>query len=76
MLNASFWDVMSTGLSRYEEHFVTSGADALREVIYGLLEDEEFNSAITYGPNDARNVKRRFAMVREALQETLGDYAH
>ena len=76
VLNASFWDVMSTGLSRYGEHRVTSGANALREAIYGLLEDQEFNTAITYGPNDARKVKRRFAMVREALQETLGDHTY
>ena len=76
VLNASFWDVMSTGLSRYAERRVTSGANALREAIYGLLEDQEFNTAITYGPNDARKVKRRFAMVREVLQETLGDYPH
>ena len=76
VLNASFWDVMSTGLSRYEEHCVTAGADPLREAIYGLLEDQEFNTAVTYGPNDARKVKRRFAMVRDALEETLGDHAH
>ena len=76
VLNASFWDVMSTGLSRYEKHCVTSGADVLREAIYGLLENQEFNTAITYGPNDARKVRTRFTMVRETLQEILGDHAH
>ena len=73
MLNASFWDVMSTGLSKYDKHCVTLGADALRSAIYGLFDDDEFNTAITYGPNDAKKVKKRFVMVGEALQETLGD---
>ncbi len=75
-LNASFWDVMSTGLSRYEEHRVSALADAVREAIYELLEDEEFNTAITYGPNDARKVKTRFTMARKVLQETLGDHTN
>ena len=74
VLNASFWDVMSTGLSRYEEHCVSALADPVRKAIYQLLEDEEFNTAITYGPNDARKVKTRFMMARKVLQETLGDH--
>ena len=72
VLNASFWDVMSTGLSRYEEPCVAAGADALREAIYGLLEDQEFNTAITYGPNDARKVRARFRKAQEELEEILG----
>ena len=74
VLNASFWDVMSTGLSRYEEHRVSALAGPVREAIYELLENEEFNTAIRYGPNDARKVKTRFTMAREALKETLGDH--
>ncbi len=74
VLNASFWDVMSTGLSRYNEHCVSSSADLVRRGVYRLLEDEEFNTAITYGPNDPRKVKTRFALAQEALRETLGDY--
>ena len=73
VLNASFWDVMSTGLAQYETHQVTSSADSIREVVYALLEDEEFNVAITYGPNDTKKVKARFAMTRKVLREALGD---
>lgn len=76
VLNASFWDVMSTGLSRYEEHRVTECAAQLCQVIYDLLDDHEFNIAITYGPNGAKKVKTRFAMVREALRETFDDHTH
>ncbi len=73
VLNASFWDVMSTGLSRYEERRVSACAETLRQCVYCLLDDEEFNTAITYGPNDARKVKTRFNMARQALREALGD---
>ncbi len=75
VLNASFWDVMSTWLSRYEERHVSACAKSLRQCIYGLLNDEEFNTAITYGPNDASKVRTRFNMARQALREALGDFA-
>lgn len=73
VLNASFWDVMSTGLSRYKEQHVRTCAERVRKSIYLLLEDEEFNTAITYGPNDARKVRTRFNRTLRALRETLGD---
>ena len=73
VLNASFWDVMSTGLSRYETQWVLEYAEPVREAVYILLDDEDFNTAITYGPNDARKVRTRFNMSRLALQEALGD---
>ena len=74
VLNASFWDVMSTGLSRYGEDLVQAHATPLRRSIYQLLADENFNTAITYGPNDPRKVRTRFKMVQEALRGILGDH--
>ncbi len=73
VLNASFWDVMATGLSLYEERGVESSAELLREAVYRLLEDEDFDTAIRYGPNDARKVRTRFAMTQDALGGVLGD---
>ena len=73
VLNASFWDVMSTMLSGYDEQCVLACAKTVRESVYNLLENEEFNTAITYGPNDARKVRTRFNMAREVLREALGD---
>ncbi len=70
--NASLWDVMSTGLSRYIEDQVEASADKIREAIYELLKDEEFKTAITYGPNDTRKVRSRFEITRTKLQEILG----
>ena len=71
-LNASFWDVMSTGLSRYTEERVRACAEPLRTSIYRLLDDEEFNISISYGPNDPRKVRHRFRVTRQKFEEILG----
>ena len=75
VLNASLWDVMTTGLSRYGEEQVGACAAPLREAVYRLLDDEEFNLSITYGPNDARKVRHRFRVTREEFEEVLGTQA-
>ena len=72
VLNASLWDVMCTGLSRYTVNRILARPDALRHAIHLLLKNEDFNTAITYGPNDARKVRLRFQMAREAFEEILG----
>ena len=75
VLNASLWDVMSTGLAHYSESQIEAHAEALREAVYSLLRNEAFITAITYGPNDPKKVKTRFDMVRRALTEILCDHA-
>ena len=72
VLNASLWDVMSTGLSKYSRAQVNSGADALRQAFHDLLEDEKFNTSITYGPNDPRKVRHRFEAAHGMIQSVLG----
>ena len=72
VLNASLWDVMSTGLSRYSRVQVEAQADPFREAFYALLEDEAFNTAITYGPNDPRKVQHRFEAAGNMMKEVLG----
>ncbi len=73
VLNASLWDVMSTGLCRYTKEQVDASADTLRKAFRDLLEDEEFNIAITYGPNDPRKVHNRFEAAHGMMQEVLGN---
>jgi len=73
VLNASLWDVMSTGLSRYTREQVDASADAFRKAFHNLLENEEFNIAITYGPNDPRKVRHRFEAAHGMMQEVLGN---
>lgn len=73
VLNASFWDVMSTGLSHYPKEQVEAYADPLRHATMNLLDNESFDTAITYGPNDPRKVRTRFDMSREMFRKILGD---
>ena len=72
VINASLWDVMSTGLSCYSPEDVEGNAEALLDAFYDLMEDGEFVDAITRGPNSPNQVKRRFAMAREMFQGVFG----
>ncbi len=71
IINASLWDVMTTGLAPYDVMHVLKRAEVFRAAFFELLKDEQFNEAITYGPNDARKVRRRFRMARRMFRETL-----
>ena len=73
VLNASLWDVMSTGLSRYRPESLVDYYAPLRKAVRQLLQDESFKTAITCGPNDPRRVKERFTMSRQVFREILGD---
>lgn len=75
-LNASFWDVMSTGLTCYERETIEGKREELRDTIFDLLKNKDFVEAITYGPNDTKKVKKRFKMCRNALREVLDDNMH
>ena len=72
VLNASLWDVMSTGLSRYSPEVVNRNSDVFLDAFYDLMGHEEFNDAITRGPNSPKQVKRRFAMAEEMFQGVFG----
>ena len=80
-INVSLWDVMSTGLSRYDEVTVKSNAKEIRRAIYRLLDDDDFLRAITprraytrtrRTANRVRQTVRRFAMFRTCLEDVLG----
>ena len=72
-INASLWDVMCTGLSAYDEGIVKEKRSSLLTAFYGLLDDVEFNDAITLGTNQVIRVKRRFEMANEMFREVFGD---
>lgn len=71
-INASLWDVMCTGLARYGGKEVKSKEAAFQAAFYNLLEDEEFDDAISLGTNQTNKVKRRFEMTNEMIQEVFG----
>ena len=72
VLNASLWDVMSTGLSGYEMRVVEEKSDALRAGFFRLLDDDDFKVSITYGPNDPKKVKHRFSAAGAMIAEAFG----
>ena len=74
VLNASLWDVMSTGLSRYPESHVQASAGGLHARIKSLLENEEFVDAITLSTNNTNRVNVRFKLSGQAIGEVLGAF--
>ncbi len=71
VINAAYWDVMTIGLSEYEEHFVKQKKDCLREAFHKLLEVEDFKTAITSATNDKKNVTTRFALANKIFREVF-----
>jgi hypothetical protein len=75
VLNASLWDVLSTGLSHYSEQVVEARAEALRTAFYSLMADQKFITAITYGTNDMKRVRERFALAGVMFKEVYGAHS-
>lgn len=73
VLNASLWDVMSTGLSRRKPDEVKAQQGALKKGFYDLLAKQEFIDSITYGPNTPAVVRTRFRLMRTMLAEAFND---
>lgn len=71
VLNASLWDVMSTGLSNIPEEAVRQRQDVLKSRFYALMDDEPFIRSITYGPNGANQVRHRFQVMQRTLAEVF-----
>jgi hypothetical protein len=72
VINASLWDVMSTGLSNYPESLVEARGRKLTEALIGLMADQEFSKSISIGTNEMKKVRLRFAKTREMLKEVFG----
>lgn len=72
VLNASIWDVMSTGLSRFSPQTVEANSAAARGAFYWLMGNEDFVDAITSGTSDVKQVKRRFELAADMFKEVFG----
>ncbi len=72
VINASLWDIMSTGLSRFPPSVVKPRADDLRDALHVLMEDDDFVASITYGTNDTRRVNHRFDAASVMFREVFG----
>jgi hypothetical protein len=72
VVNASLWDVMSTGLSRIPESVVKQRAKDLRAAFYARMMDEAFVKSITYSPNSTNMVQYRFQAAKAMFREVFG----
>ena len=72
VINAALWDVMATGLSRHDEDYVGSIGDDLEAAFLELLDNEEFQTAVTLSTNDDKRVRVRFEMALHMFEEVLG----
>ena len=72
-INASLWDVMSTGLTVYDDDAMKANKASLLSAFYRLLKDPEFDDAITLGTNQTNRVKQRFEMANQMLHEVFND---
>ena len=72
VINASLWDVMTTGLSESEPDVVAERVEDLRVAFYRLMDDVDFMSAITTGTNDTKKVQYRFEAAHNMFQEVFG----
>lgn len=75
VLNASLWDVMSTGLTRYSKQQVETKSDDLRHGFDRLMNDDQFMDSITIGSSDVRKVRYRFQRSDAMFQEVFDDRA-
>ena len=73
VVNASLWDVMSSGLARYHPETVNSKKDAFLNAFYTLLDNQDFVDSITYSVNSTNKVSKRFMLAGKMFKETLGD---
>ena len=70
-LNASLWDVMSTGLSEHKKEPIREHAKSLNNAFFSLLKDLEFNDAITDDTNNSTKVKNRFTLADTLFFEEI-----
>jgi len=74
VINASLWDVMTTGLSRYAQDDVVRKNEALKSGLYNLFEDDEFFESITMGTSQVNRVRVRFEKSRQMFREVFDDH--
>jgi hypothetical protein len=71
VVNASLWDVMSTGLARVSEADVKEKSSQFKSAFYSLLEDHDFIDSITYSVNSTNKVLQRFQLANKMFSEVF-----
>ena len=65
------WSASVEALSPADVQRLEAKSAELRERFLALLEDSDFEAAITYGTGDPRKVRLRFSKIEEIIRETL-----
>jgi hypothetical protein len=71
VLNASLFDVMAVELSLRDSDDVSAKKRQLQDAFYMQLRNEDFDRAISYSPNSAKQVKARFEIVKKMFSEVF-----
>lgn len=71
VLNIALFDVFSVVLADYAKENIKECANELREAAQLLIDDPEFNHAITYSTNSTKQVYARFMMARDVIGSVL-----
>lgn len=72
VINASIWDVMSIGLSKYSTDEIKNRKSELLLRFKKLFSDQDFLTSITLGTNQENRVKMRFELTNIILREVMG----
>ena len=65
------WSVTLAKLSSDDEDVLLSQPEAVRQKSFRLMNDEEFNNAVSYGTGTRQHVRKRFQAVAELIQEFI-----
>jgi hypothetical protein len=71
VINASLWDVMTTGLTGYPKHLVKEKAHEIHTKLSILMSDDDFIRSITSGTNDMKRVIYRFRATKKMFTEVF-----
>ena len=69
VINISLFDVFSVLLSQVDTTLIRVNKEQAREIARNLLNDPEFEQAVTYSTNGTRQVRSRFSLAQEAFKD-------
>ena len=71
VLNVALFDVLSVLFTKADEDVVKADKNEIREVIRGLMQDPDFELALSRSTNSTKMVRTRFMMAEETLLPLL-----
>lgn len=76
-INLALFDLQMVGFRNYSKNEILAKADYIREALLDLMiNNEEFQLLIAYKTSDTDNVRRRFRIWMDTLEEIIGSNAY